>query len=627
MRVRLALAVVALVWTVLPGPAVAQQPAWSARGPAGAVRPSYREHLIAGVAPTWPVDRAIFAVADDWLVRSDDDGATWTYLPRRFDRVRFIWPAPGVDRQGIVLALRGDPLDSASVPLLRSGDGGTTWEQVLSVQSPLRLIGNVQLTYSPAFAEDGTAFLVCGGQLFRTEDAGRTWRAIDLGPIGASMAGAGVLAQGQLAQQVQLSPAFAQDRTAFLTLGTATYFPFPSTAHITDLSYGNSAVEPSVHERTSVGVAVSHDGGLSWPPASDGLEVAGEPHRFVRNLVVSPTFAADQALFAWAWGPPEPLEVEGLQRLGFANALFRSQDGGASWRPIWNRPQVVTDLGWGYTQSLGIAVSPGFATDGLLLVTTLPLVKDGDNVWLGEYGDRGPCELRRSRDGGASWETLDTPPISPPNRPSACGEPRFVASDPAHFLVGGGPLGGRIIETRDSGTTWSQPNRPPQTPVWSLILGVAPDGSILVRGAEKSGLWIYGALPRPEPSPPACRVELDGARFGAVAKKFSLDRWYGCASAPAANVPMRERVVGSARGIWIDDDSPDWWLLRKDATSAVAERHDKLTEPWAGPPSRVVDGVVQHTWGGELFELPLPDGRRQAYAISANRWETTDPGS
>jgi hypothetical protein len=62
--------------------------------------------VTAGVAPTWPTDRALFAVADGWLVRSDDHGATWRYLPEKFEKVRYIWPAPGIDRSGIVLALR-----------------------------------------------------------------------------------------------------------------------------------------------------------------------------------------------------------------------------------------------------------------------------------------------------------------------------------------------------------------------------------------------------------------------------------------------------------------------------------------------------------------------------------------
>ena len=221
--------VLTLVVTGRPGPAAAQPEGWTARGPAGAVTASYREHMPAAVAPTWPADHALFAMANDWLVRSDDEGATWTYLPTS-EKLRYLWPSPGIDRNGIVLAVPDDPVATTSGPLLRSGDGGSSWEQVLWVGTSLRLIGNVQLAYSPAFAEDGTAFFVRGGQLFRTADGGRTWAAVDLAPIGAGLEAAGVLPGAQLAQQVQLSPSFAQDRTVFLTLGTAPYFPFPGGA-------------------------------------------------------------------------------------------------------------------------------------------------------------------------------------------------------------------------------------------------------------------------------------------------------------------------------------------------------------------------------------------------------------
>jgi hypothetical protein len=620
---RRALLAILLAATVVSGPAAAQESAWSSRGPAGAVWPDFREHITAGVAPTWPADRALFAVADGWLVRSDDEGASWRYLPARFDKARFIWPAPGVDRTGVVLALRGDSLLRISAPLLRSGDGGASWQEVLSVVSSLRMIGNVQLTYSPTFAADGIAFLVCGGKLFRTTDAGQTWAEIDLSPVGTGLEALGVLPDQQLAQQVQLSPSFGQDQTVFLTLGSATYFPFPSAASLIALSYGDSPVVPSVHYQTSVGVAVSHDGGLSWQPASSGLEVDGEPHRFVRNLVVSPTFETDRTLFAWAWGRPEPTEVAGLQRLGFANALFRSQDGGASWQVVWDRPQAVTDLAFGHTQGLGIALSPSFATDGLLLVTTLPFVKDGDNVWMGETRQRGPCELRRSRDCGESWETVDTPAVAATNRPTACGEPRFVGPNPAHFILGGGPLGGRIVETRDGGATWVQPNRPPGMSGWAPILGVAADGTILVKSRDRSGIWTYGGPPRPGRTPPSCPVVLDVPRFGEAA----MSRLFMCAWAPAAAVRIRERQVGTARGVWVDDDSPDWWLLRKGNGYAAVDRHDKGSEPWSGPPTRVVDGYVQRGWSGvTLVLMPSSDGRRQTHVIRENDWESFDAG-
>jgi len=145
------------------------------------------------------------------------------------------------------------------------------------------------------------AFLAASGRLHRSDDFARTWTAVDLAPIGASMADDGVVAGEQMAQQVQVSPNFARDRTAYLTLGMATYDPFPLTASFISLRYSDSPVVPTIHYQTNVGVAVTRDGGLTWHPAASGLEVDGVPHRFVRNLAISPTFGADRTLFAWAW--------------------------------------------------------------------------------------------------------------------------------------------------------------------------------------------------------------------------------------------------------------------------------------------------------------------------------------
>jgi hypothetical protein len=191
------------------------------------------------------------------------------------------------------------------------------------------------------------------------------------------------------------------------------------------------------------------------------------------------------------------------------------------------------------------------------------------------------------------------------------------------MLIGGGPLGGRIGESLDGGDTWTNLNWPSGTPSWPLILGVAPDDSILVRAADKSGFWIHGGPARPETAAPTCPVDVDLARYLAVAQKISFARWYGCATSAPFGVKVRERVVGSARGLWVDDESPYWWLLRSDVPSYQgAERHDKATEPWTGPPSRVLDATVQRTWAGDLIELRTTDGGRRSYAISGTKWET-----
>jgi len=130
----------------------------------------------------------------------------------------------------------------------------------------------------------------------------------------------------------------------------------------------------------------SADGGATWVRLRGGLP-EGDSVRL--SLAVSPGFASDRTLFA------------GGQRSTWAGeGVWRSTDGGDTWRPIWD------DLEHLSVQS--IALSPRYADDGTLLAYS-------------EFHDLfNPAEslshtsVSRSTDRGLHWTLVATGTLLPP---------------------------------------------------------------------------------------------------------------------------------------------------------------------------------------------------------------------
>jgi hypothetical protein len=100
---------------------------------------------------------------------------------------------------------------------------------------------------------------------------------------------------------------------------------------------------------------VSRDGGTSWR-SLPSLEGQG-----VRDIAISPNFAVDGT--AWvAIGPGDPqIEDE-------PSGIFISRDRGESWLPAGNLEREGTN----HTSVLRLAVSPAYATDGILFAVATP---------------------------------------------------------------------------------------------------------------------------------------------------------------------------------------------------------------------------------------------------------------
>lgn len=551
-----------------PAPPAAQgtpgAPAWARLGPLG---PDPLRAV--AVAPNWPSDRLLLAVQGNVLVRSPDGGRLWERLTLPSARVVQLALAPSAGGLPAAFLLGEDGL-------YRSADAGSTWRQVRLLapggERPL-------LALSPEFARDGLALLVVDGRLQRSDDGGANWTPVEL-------------AEAQSVRQVRFSPDFARDRTLFLAVTSG---GFPSL--LTD----TPADSPTDDHVRSLGVVASVDGGATWTVTSEGLAAEGTPYRHVQQLAVSPTFASDGTLFAFAWGPREPGDfMGGTARLLHA-ALFRSRDRAATWEPVHPVEPSFTR-----TQAL-LALSPRFASDGIMLLA--------ENSSGGSPASAG-CTLLRSDDSGGGWQY-----VRPRGSYEGCGSLWLVDGAASPFAVVQKGVG--WLQSADAGLTWDAfgPTDTTLVSVGSSVSPVpgGPPALPFFAGATFGGLWTFGPDARDTNGRLPCAADAEGG-FGRI---WRNEVWVrarlGCplSAEQVFSVRLRsfERTLGErrepVRGVWIDDGSADWYELGDRTWLARA----KAQQPWPSA-DQTVQGAVQRFAGGIMVWTPFPDGRRQILVLA-----------
>lgn len=125
-----------------------------------------------------PAGSTLFAAVHTAIMRSDDGGAHWIYLdgvPMGF-RVASLAASPDFAKDGILLAGGDDQRRR----LIRSVDGGRTWQKVFEGSTVPESSAINQIAFSPHFAEDGliVAWLQDGG-LLRSTDRGLSWQLVN----------------------------------------------------------------------------------------------------------------------------------------------------------------------------------------------------------------------------------------------------------------------------------------------------------------------------------------------------------------------------------------------------------------------------------------------------------------
>jgi photosystem II stability/assembly factor-like uncharacterized protein len=238
------------------------------------------------------------------------------------------------------------------------------------------------------------------------------------------------------------------------------------------------------------GIRVSRDGGHSW---DDG----GLPEPGVFSVAVS---GANRAAYAGC----EP------------SALFRSDDGGRTWRALDALLQLPSRPTWSFP--------PRPWTSHVRWIAPSP--HDADLLLVGiELGG-----LMRSTDGGATW--ADHRPGAQRDVHSLAWHPRVA--ERAYEAGGGGAAwsedGGDTWQPADEGRdrhyTWSVAVDPDDPELWYVSASTGPfaahggrDPQARIFGRRRGEPWqpLGGGLPEPLPAMPYALVAADGRLFAGLA--------------------------------------------------------------------------------------------------------------
>lgn len=296
------------------------------------------------------------------------DGATW--LPAEGGLPKGVpVTTPQLGRDGSLRVLTGDASDPEPQRIYHSTDGGQTWITAIPALPQAAILEDLQL--SPDFGRDLTAFLAPSpGKPWRTKGS-TEWEVF--GPPG----------EWELSS-LQVSPSFGHDRLLFMRL------------------QDNSLWK-------------STDGGDSWsridPPWGGEAPIAVTQSSGYRldALTLSPTFAQDGVILTQA-----------------GSALYRSVEEGGS----WNR---VLALAPGTTRA---AFSPDYLQDGVIYLL------QGSSLY-------------RSTDRGQTWETLPPVPWSGADAVELLLSPTFPSDDTLLTWT----TSGQVYQSQTGGQSWSDISR------------------------------------------------------------------------------------------------------------------------------------------------------------------------
>ena len=287
-------------------------------------------------------------------------GAAQQVAPEAYQQLRYRHIGPVGNRLAAVAGVAGDPLTyyagAASGGIWKTTDGGEFWEPIFDGQTDHSVGALAVAPSDPSVVWAGTgephirSNVSLGTGVYKSTDAGRTWRHMGLGEGGPTRM-----------SRIVVHP------------------------HDPDIVYVGALGHAHGPQRAR-GVFRTTDGGESWEHVLFVDEDTG-----ASSIEMDPS--NPRRLFAGMW----TVEVHtwGRESGGEGSGIYLSEDGGDTWRKL---------------EGNGLPVLPVGKTD-LCLTPADPnrvyaLIETGDGVpWHGRETESG--EFWRSLDGGATWELMN----------------------------------------------------------------------------------------------------------------------------------------------------------------------------------------------------------------------------
>jgi len=396
------------------------------------------------ISPLFSTDQTIFGgTIPGEVLKSTDGGTNWLPcaggLPREWVQSLCISPEYATD--GTVFA--GFGVNGDGPGLFKTTDGGTSWHIANGNMSIPRRISSLAI-YQEI---DGSYELLAGAdrnEIYQITSNNHVWSSLGSG-VGSIIA---------------LSPDYSSDRTIFAASWNEYYVHKSADGGISWLRIDNGlpftawwdmAMSPDYTvDRTlfiggNNGIYKSTNAGTSWIPSRQGLKDSA-----INEIEISPDYAIDQTLFA------------GGNNLG----VFKSTDNGMNWQssnqglpasPRYNGPSIMS-----------LAVSPDFASDRTIIASVYSQ---------GTY---------RSTDAGANWDQIY------PRDASAIGISPSFNQDRTLFLSTFTGWTHLIVMSRDGGQTWETLDTTPLEPsfyITSILVSNRFAEDHMIFCAEDNGVW------------------------------------------------------------------------------------------------------------------------------------------
>jgi photosystem II stability/assembly factor-like uncharacterized protein len=445
---------------------------------------------------------------------------------------------------GSVQALTVDPHNAAVVYAVldglafRSADGGGAWNLL-----PAGFTNN-SLAVDPF--RTATLYLAATG-VQKSTDGGAHWTTVGLKTYAVNAVAVDPAVTSHLYAGTSANGVFRSADGGASWQGASHPLPAGDARRVATLAVPRTG--SVVFAGTGAGVYKSADGARTWQPASRGMPAG--------------------AILALAVAPGDPKTVYASVENRLANTVYRSTDGGASWRATAGLDLPPATPGAPGAYVLSLAVSP--ASPRL--------------VWAGT----GTGGLFLSTDGGAHW----TPSGPSPARsvPALAVAASAARSLYAGVLAEGLDLGG-VFASADGGASWTRRNQglsglearslavSPGTPE---ILWAAIDGEGLFRSANGGSHWTRVPLPDPTLNNGIPLLDVEVAP-SVPSTLYSL----------ALNWLWRTTGSGaSSTEIYAYPNGPSLQFLRVDPTDPL--------HLWGGVPGEIDDSVVQSRDGGATW--------------------------